>query len=99
MKDLLIFLQVTEQKTVVLDMPQGPVVKLDDKYYKLVDKMDSLTLAAPSLKEANSLTVKGPVKFQPGVVIKGSVLVVNGKTCYPTLYSMLFYSILLFVLV
>ena len=67
-------------------MPQGPVVKLDDKYYKLVDKMDSLTLAAPSLKEANSLTVKGPVKFQPGVVIKGSVLVVNGKTCSSTLF-------------
>ena len=70
--------KVTEKKTVVLDMPQGPVVKLDDKYYKLVDKMDSLTVAAPSLKEATSLTVKGPVKFQKGVVIKGAVLVVNG---------------------
>ena len=69
---------MTEQKTVVLDTQQAPVVSLDDKFYKLVDKMDSLTLAAPSLKDAKSLTVKGPVKFDKGVVIKGDVLVVNG---------------------
>lgn len=62
----------------VLDTKQAPVISLDDKFYKLVDKMDSLTLAAPSLKEAKSLTVKGPVKFDKGVVIKGDVLVVNG---------------------
>lgn len=63
----------------------GPVVKLDDKFYKLVDKMDALTLAPPSLKEAKSLTVKGPVKFEKGVVIKGDVLVVNGERLEPSL--------------
>lgn len=72
-------MQVTEQKTVVLDTKQAPVISLDDKFYKLVDKMDSLTVSAPSLKEAKSLTVKGPVKFEKGVIIKGEVLVVNGK--------------------
>ena len=72
-------MQVTEQKTVVLDTKSAPVVSLDDKFYKLVDKMDSLTLASPSLKEAKSLTVKGPVKFEKGVVIRGDVLVVNGE--------------------
>lgn len=72
---------MTEEKTVVLDTKSAPVISLDDKFYKLVDKMDSLTLAAPSLKEAKSLTVKGPVKFEKGVVIKGEVLVVNGELC------------------
>ena len=72
-------LQVTEEKTVVLDTKSAPVISLDDKFYKLVDKMDSLTLSAPSLKDAKSLTVKGPVKFEKGVIIKGEVLVVNGE--------------------
>lgn len=72
-------MQVTEEKTVVLNTNQAPIISLDDKYYKLVDKMDSLTLAAPSLKDAKSLTVKGPVKFEKGVVIKGEVLIVNGE--------------------
>ena len=67
----------------------GPVVKLDDKFYKLVDKMDALTLAPPSLKEARSLTVKGPVKFEKGVVIKGDVLVVNGEPLMPSMHCFL----------
>ena len=79
--------QVTEEKTVVLATRTGPVVKLDDKFYKLVDKMDALTLAPPSLKEAKSLTVKGPVKFEKGVVIKGDVLVVNGERLEPSLHG------------
>ena len=70
---------MTEEKTVVLDTKAAPVISLDDKFYKLVDKMDSLTLSAPSLKDAKSLTVKGPVKFEKGIVIKGEVLVVNGE--------------------
>ena len=36
----------------------APAVKLDDKHYKLVDKMEALTLRAPSLIDATSLTVK-----------------------------------------
>ncbi len=40
--------------------------------------MEALTLRVPSLVGATSLTVKGPVKFIPGVTIKGDVTFVNG---------------------
>lgn len=40
--------------------------------------MEALTLKVPSLVDASSLTVKGPVKFPPGVTIKGNVTLVNG---------------------
>jgi len=53
-------------------------VKLDDKHYKLVDKMDALTEAVPSLINATSLTVKGPVRFQAGTSFEGDVLINNG---------------------
>ncbi len=71
--------QVTKESTVVLAVPSCPMVKLDDKYYKLVDKMEALTEAPPSLLHAKSLTVKGPVKFVKGVVIKGDVTFENGE--------------------
>ena len=51
----------------------APFVKLDDKYYKLVDGMDSLVSEPPSLLRCKSLVVKGPVEFGPGVTIVGSV--------------------------
>lgn len=73
-------MQVTKESTVVLAVPSCPMIKLDDKYYKLVDKMEALTEAPPSLIGAKSLTVKGPVKFVKGVVIKGDVTFENG-TC------------------
>ena len=63
----------------VLAAPKGPLVKLDDKHYKLVDKMDALTEAVPSLIHASSLTVKGPVRFQAGTSFTGDVLVTNGE--------------------
>ena len=70
--------QVTEAHTVVLAAPKGPLVKLDDKYYKLVDKMEALTQAPPSLIHADSLTVKGPVRFLRGTSFAGDVLITNG---------------------
>ena len=65
----------------VLAVPSCPMIKLDDKHYKLVDKMEALTDAPPSLIACKSLTVKGPVKFVKGVVIKGDVTFENGKPC------------------
>lgn len=62
----------------VLVKDSAPAVKLDDKYYKLVDKLEALTLRAPSLIDATSLTVKGPLKFVPGIKIVGDVTFVNG---------------------
>lgn len=70
---------MTKESTVVLAVPSCPMIKLDDKYYKLVDKMESLTEAPPSLIGCKSLTVKGPVKFVKGVVIKGDVTFENGR--------------------
>ena len=84
-------MQVTEAHTVVLAAPKGPLVKLDDKHYKLVDKMDALTDAVPSLLHANSLTVKGPVRFVAGTSIEGDVLISNGTSA--PLDSFLQYSV------
>ena len=72
--------QLTAASTIELAIAAPPVVKLDDKHYKLVDKMEALTTAAPSLAQASKLTVKGPVIFGPGTVIKGEVTVVNGAS-------------------
>lgn len=40
--------------------------------------MEALVEAYPSLWQADSLTVQGPVQFLPGVSVKGSVTLVNG---------------------
>lgn len=51
-----------------------PVVKFSDEY-KLVDALDGL--GQPSLIGADELRVSGPVVFEEGVVIEGSVGFVN----------------------
>lgn len=71
-------MQVTPASTVVLAVPNCPMVKLDDKHYKLVDKLDALTEAVPSLINAKSIAVKGPVRFVEGTSIEGDVLISNG---------------------
>ena len=73
----------------VLAAPKGPLVKLDDKYYKLVDELDALTDAVPSLIDATSLTVKGPVRFQAGTSFTGDVLVTNGLPLSHSLHALL----------
>ncbi|MBK1833758.1 UTP--glucose-1-phosphate uridylyltransferase [Roseibacillus ishigakijimensis] len=52
-----------------------PVVKLSSEY-KLVDSLTQLG-QVPSLVEANSLTVEGPVAFAPGVIITGDASFTN----------------------
>jgi UTP--glucose-1-phosphate uridylyltransferase len=47
-----------------------PVVALSDEY-KLVDQIQDL--GVPGLIECESLAVKGPLKFAPGVILKGVV--------------------------
>ena len=56
---------------------QAPLAKLDDDYYKMVDKMEALVDSPPSMKELVKLTVKGPVKFPSGVTLKGTVAITN----------------------
>ena len=67
---------LTPEATIVLapGVATAPLVKLDDAHYKLVDQLDALVPAVPSLIACTSLTVKGPVRFAtPGVVLKGAV--------------------------
>ena len=47
-----------------------PVVSLSDEY-KLVDQIEGL--GVPGLIDCDSLTVKGPMKFAPGVIVRGKV--------------------------
>jgi UDP-N-acetylglucosamine pyrophosphorylase len=51
-----------------------PVIMLSDDY-KLVDQIEAL--GVPSLIDCTSLTVKGPIHLEPGVIIKGDVLMEN----------------------
>jgi len=52
------------------------VVKLSDEY-KLVDGMEALVDAYPSMLQCKSLVVKGPVHFAAGVALKGDVEFLN----------------------
>lgn len=52
-----------------------PLVKLDDAFYKLVDRFERLVPRVPSLVRCKSLTVKGAVRFGPGVVVEGEVTI------------------------
>jgi len=51
-----------------------PIIALSDDY-KLVDQIDAL--GVPSLLRCKSLTIEGPVHFQPGVTIAGDVKFLN----------------------
>jgi UTP--glucose-1-phosphate uridylyltransferase len=53
-----------------------PLVMLSDEY-KLVDSLDGL--GVPGLLRCESLTISGPVKFAPGVVMEGKVEVRNAS--------------------
>jgi len=67
---------LTPDYRIVSNRAEGPIVILDDKYYKLVDQMDSLVAKPPSLIECDRLVVQGPVKFDSdGVVFKGSIVI------------------------
>lgn len=70
---------VTDDFRVVLaeGVMKPPVVKLDDQFYKKVDKFDRLVKGQVSLRQCNRLTVVGPALFEEGVTLKGTVEFVN----------------------
>eukprot|EP00958_Prasinococcus_capsulatus_P002943 scaffold260_cov328-Prasinococcus_capsulatus_cf.AAC.20 len=70
--------RVTQDARLVLASQRQPVISLDSKFYKKVDKMEALVEQVPSLVGCEQLKVKGPVKFVPGTVIHGAVEIVNG---------------------
>lgn len=78
---------ISDASTIVLVAAKPPFVKLDDKYYKLVDKMESYTRSSPSLIECTSLLVRGPVIFESGVTLRGDVVLINNKDVAVELHS------------
>jgi UDP-N-acetylglucosamine pyrophosphorylase len=70
---------ITDKSTICLSSENAPFVKLDDKYYKLVDQMESMTESVPSLVKCSSLIVQGPVVFGPGITIIGDVRLSNNE--------------------
>ena len=83
--------QVSEDGRVRLEKSRNgapPVVDLSGEY-KLVDSLVSLGI--PSLIDAKKISVKGPMSFESGVVIKGEVSFVNNssevKTIAPGTYE------------
>ena len=50
-----------------------PEVSLDSRYYKTVQDFDSRIPQAPSLREAESLRIKGDWTFEPDVKVTGAV--------------------------
>lgn len=59
---------------------QPPFVDLDGKNYKFVDQLDAaIPDGPPSLIDCEKLEIKGPVRFEPGVKISGSVKITNAS--------------------
>jgi len=58
-----------------------PVVSLSDEY-RIADRLDAL--GVPGMSDCSSLTVHGPIRFEPGVILKGDVTFENsGSTVQP----------------
>ena len=70
--------RLTEDFCVELNRAKPPVIKLDDKHYKHVDKMERLCPeGVPSLLHCDRLEVSGPVVFKAGTTFKGANTIVN----------------------
>ena len=55
-----------------------PMVNLDSKFYKNIDDFQArFPQGVPSLQECSSLTVKGDVTFEKGVILRGDVKIEN----------------------
>ncbi len=70
--------ELTEDSLVVLhpDRATPPVVRLDERFYKLVDEFDRRFPAGPpSLLRCSSLVVEGDISFGAGVVVEGNAVV------------------------
>lgn len=78
---------ITDDFRIVLSkgLTKPPVIKLDDKFYKKVDRFDELVRGTVSLKDCLQLTVQGPVIFQQGAIFKGAVELVNDEGSPATL--------------
>jgi len=70
--------QLTDDSRVVLhpDRTSPPVVRLDERFYKLIDEFDRRFPAGPpSLRHCSSLVVEGDISFATGVVVEGDAII------------------------
>jgi UTP--glucose-1-phosphate uridylyltransferase len=58
---------------VVQSEADPPLVRLDPRHFKTIADFEARFPEAPSLREANSLTVEGDWSFGSGVVVAGDV--------------------------
>ena len=74
--------ELTEDSRVVLhpDRATPPVVRLDERFYKLVDEFDRRFPAGPpKLRRCSSLVVEGDISFGAGVVMEGDAVIRTNK--------------------
>lgn len=55
--------------------PTLPIVDLDPRYHRTIEDFVARVAVAPSLATATRLTVRGDVRFGPGVVVRGDVTI------------------------
>ncbi len=70
--------ELTDDSRVVLhpDRLTPPVIRLDERFYKLIDEFDRRFPAGPpSLRRCSSLVVEGDISFGAGVVVEGDAVV------------------------
>jgi UTP--glucose-1-phosphate uridylyltransferase len=72
---------INDRNALILN-PQRPFdvikISLDPAYYRKIDQFDErFPEGVPSLKDCESLTVRGDVRFQGHVVLKGNVCITN----------------------
>jgi len=70
--------ELTEDSRVILhpDRATPPVVRLDERFYKLIDDFDRRFPAGPpSLRRCSSLVVEGDISFGAGVIVEGDAVV------------------------
>lgn len=61
------------------DRTLGPIrIRLDDAHYAMIDDFDArFPFGPPSLVECESLEIKGDVRFEENVILRGRVSIVN----------------------
>jgi UTP--glucose-1-phosphate uridylyltransferase len=70
--------ELTDDSRVILhpDRATPPVVRLDERFFKLIDEFDRRFPAGPpSLRHCSSLVVEGDISFAAGVVVEGDAVI------------------------
>jgi UTP--glucose-1-phosphate uridylyltransferase len=70
--------ELTEDSRVILhpDRSTPPVVRLDERFFKLIDEFDRrFPTGPPSLRHCSSFVVEGDISFAAGVVVEGDAVV------------------------